>query len=236
MWERDILDTQERYRRRWARHGYDPKTLGWNKGLQEVRFRAALEGFALPECSSILDVGCGFGDLLAYLREGGWTGSYTGVDVVPELVAEAGRRHGRDAGAHFINAAFARAQPGAKADLVVSIGVFNHSLQQDSMSFIAETIGAMWDSCRHGVVCDFLSSSAEAQARQQHLFYADPAEILQLARRFSRRVLLHHAYMPFEFMVKIWRDQAFTGAIPVFRPYAPQAGPPATGSPGDDPV
>jgi hypothetical protein len=32
------------YRKRWLEYGYDPRTLGWNKDCQWVRFEAAFEG------------------------------------------------------------------------------------------------------------------------------------------------------------------------------------------------
>jgi 2-polyprenyl-3-methyl-5-hydroxy-6-metoxy-1,4-benzoquinol methylase len=218
MQEQDIAETQERYRKRWLQYGYHARTLGWNKGGQGVRFQAALEQIRAEECASILDVGCGFGDLLTYLRERGWAGTYTGIDIVSELIAEARRRHDSDAGADFLNAELTAVAP-QPADMVVSLGVFNHRLTEDSRSFVERMIEAMWRSCRQVMVCDFLSSSADADARQERLFYADAADVLKIAQRYSRRVVVHHGYMPFEFNVKVWRDDAYTAETPVFRPY-----------------
>src|SRR2546428_11299742 len=127
MREQDIADTQERYRKRWRQHGYHVKTLGWNKGCQNVRFQAALEQVRPEECASILDVGCGFGDLLTYLRERDWPGIYTGIDIVPELIAEAQRRHGSDEKARFLNVELTSVAP-QPADMGGSRGGFNHRL------------------------------------------------------------------------------------------------------------
>ena len=101
MWKQDRDETQERYRERWLQHGYDSRSLGWNKDCQWVRFEAAFEGLRKEDFDSIIDFGCGFGDLLGYLRMKEWPGSYTGVDLVDELITEAAKRHELDNRAAF---------------------------------------------------------------------------------------------------------------------------------------
>ena len=45
------------------------------------------------DATSVLDVGCGFADLYEHLLQQGWVGRYSGVDIVPGLLAEARERH-----------------------------------------------------------------------------------------------------------------------------------------------
>ena len=87
MLEEDRVETRARYAARFREFGYDPRTLGWHKGRQRVRFAAALEAVG-TQFDSLLDVGCGFGDLFGYLRERGWQGNYLGLDICPELLDE----------------------------------------------------------------------------------------------------------------------------------------------------
>jgi SAM-dependent methyltransferase len=219
MWASDLAELQSRYRDRYAKFGYDRRTLGWDKDCQQVRFQAALEGLRDEDYTSVLDVGCGFGDLLAYLRNADWRGRYTGIDLVPELLSEARSRHAGDANATFEDVDASAGAYERQSSLAVALGVFNHRLHQDNREFIAATLDAMWRSSTRVVVCDFLSDSAEQDKRRDDLYYANPSEILALARRYSRRVALHHAYMPFEFHVKIWHDDGYATAQPVFEPY-----------------
>lgn len=223
MREQDIAETQERYRKRWLEYGYDPRTLGWNKDCQWVRFEAVFEGLRPDEFGSVLDVGCGFGDLLAYLRCRGWKGRYVGVDLVSELIEEGRRLHSADTGSEFVCADVAKFAPDQPCELVVAIGAFNHRLAQGNLDFIRETMEKMWAMSSRAMVCDFLSTSSDPQKRSSHLYYADPGEIFALAARHTRRVMLHHAYMPFEFQIKAWHDDRFTVAEPVFEPYSPLA-------------
>jgi len=201
-------------------YGYDPRTLGWNKDCQWVRYDAALEGLRSDEFGSIFDVGCGFGDLLMFLRCRGWKGEYVGIDLVPELIEQAGRLHAQDTGSEFVCADVAQFSREHRCDLAIAIGAFNHRVAQGNLKFIRETIEKMWAISSRATVCDFLSTFSEPQKREQHLYYAAPTDILALAARYSRRVMIHHAYMPFEFQVKIWHDDQFAVSAPAFTPYA----------------
>ncbi len=50
------------------RHGYHPNALYWStKEMQELRFKV-LADIGIQSGDSVLDVGCGFGDLLGYLN------------------------------------------------------------------------------------------------------------------------------------------------------------------------
>lgn len=218
MQPEDRIATQERYRKRWQEFGYDPRTLGWNKDCQWVRFEAAIEGIRPDEHESILDLGCGFGDFLAFLRARGWKGRYTGVDLVEELVGEAQRRHAGDPRAVFLCGDLEAVALTERHDMAVAIGIFNHRIS-DNLTFIQQTIDRMWDATAKVVVCDFLSNTADPDRRQENLFYADPRDLYALASARSRRVMIHHSYMPFEFQVKIWHDASFEIATPVFGPY-----------------
>ncbi len=220
MWHEDRIDTEERYRNRWREYGYDLRTLGWNKDCQWVRFEAALEGLGEEEFGSVLDIGCGFGDLLSFLRVRGWRGRYVGIDLVPELIEEAVVRHGGDENARFMCDDEENLSLSEPCDLVVAIGIFNHKLKQGNLDYIRLMLTRMLNLSRHIVVCDFLSSSSDCERRKDNLYYADPKDIFSMAARHSRRVILHHGYMPFEFQIKIWRDDSFESARPVFSPYA----------------
>jgi SAM-dependent methyltransferase len=220
MKDRDRIELCERYRNRWQEYGYDPRTLGWNKDCQWVRFSAALEGLRQDDYSSVLDIGCGFGDLLGYLRSQGWNGRYTGLDLVDELIVEARKQHAGDRSAEFLCGDTSALNDSHKSDMAVALGVFNHRLHQDNLQFARETIEKMWHSTTRVIVCDFLSVASDAEHRRGDLYYADPAKLYQFAAGYSRRIMIHHAYMPFEFQLKIWHDDNFEPSAPVFRPYS----------------
>lgn len=220
MWKQDRIETQARFRERWLQYGFDSRSLGWNKDCQWVRFEAAFEGLCKEDFDSIIDFGCGFGDLLTYLRIKEWRGIYTGIDLVEELIKEAVKQHANDNRAAFFFRDVDGFSPPEKAAMAVAIGIFNHRLHQDNLAFVRETIRCMWEATTKVVVCDFLSTSSDLDKRRDDLYYADPRELYELATSFSRRISIHHAYMPFEFQIKIWHEDSFPLTTPVFGSYA----------------
>jgi hypothetical protein len=142
-----------------------------------------------------------------------------GIDAVEELVSEARKQYADDPDAEFIHGDLEDAALPSKAAMSLALGLFNHRLHEDNSEFIRRTMRRMWDCTTRVTVCDFLSTSSDPDRRQPDLYYADPAEIYRIASQFSKRVALHHAYMPFEFQIKIWRDDSFEQSAPVFAPY-----------------
>ena len=70
----------------------DSECLGWeNKQAQELRFKV-LERVIFTG-ASILDVGCGLGNLYDYLNERGYNFEYTGIDILPEMIVRAKARN-----------------------------------------------------------------------------------------------------------------------------------------------
>jgi len=215
MLEEDRAAAVERYRSRYRQFGYDPRSLGWNKGRQSVRFAAVVDAIGM-EFASVLDVGCGFGDLFGYLTERGWRGSYLGVDICPELLEEGARRFG-SRGARFECVDLSSEPVSYSAEVAVAIGVFNHRLKEDNLEFAERMLHAMWAHSTQVIAADFLSTAADRP--RPELFHAEPDSVLRLALGYSRRVRLEHSYMPFEFLVAIWHDDSFSAEVPVFDHY-----------------
>jgi len=220
MWDLDKDDLRQRYQARWKTSGYESRSLGWDKDCQWVRFEAAFEGLRADEYRTIVDLGCGFGDLLGFLREKNWDGTYLGVDLVPEFIEEARKRFGSDSAAEFLCEDFQTLKLPSKRNLAIAIGVFNHRLHENNFEFIRRAIDVMWALTDKVVICDFLSDTADVNHRRDDLYYADPSELYRLASACSRRVNVNHAYMPFECQIKIWHEQSFEKSAPVFPPYA----------------
>src|SRR5262245_24165235 len=81
------------YQNRLKEHGQGIKAL--SSGTEErraIRF-GVLTGVGISPGCPVLDVGCGFADYYAYLEEQRCKVSYTGIDLVPELIERARRSH-----------------------------------------------------------------------------------------------------------------------------------------------
>src|SRR3990167_2853967 len=79
----------EGYRRKFREHGVNAKALQWmNQESARVRYEQIVADLDF-EGKSVLDVGCGFGNVIDWIKKKATKFDYTGVDVVPEFVVEA---------------------------------------------------------------------------------------------------------------------------------------------------
>lgn len=218
MNQRDREIVLERYGERLAQHGHDPKTLGWSKSRQPIRFAALTSFVPLDRIESVLDVGCGFGDLHPYLRDQGFRGRYVGLDFNPDLVA-LGRRAYPEADLRVGD--FSELESDERFDLVVASGLFNAPLRfEDPWENMTTMLGRMHAIARVATAADFMSAYADAPT--EDVEYTEPEAVLRFAKSLSRRVALRHDYLPFEFAVAIYaRDEIAERTT--FPPVVPEA-------------
>jgi SAM-dependent methyltransferase len=213
---RDRLGLRGRYRDQYARFGYSPKALGWDKGKQQVRFDVLTSPFDI-EGKSVLDVGCGFGDLNQVLQTKARRYRYLGVDVTEELLKEARVRY-RGRGIRFRPGDFLDLNLRSRFDIVIGSGIFNLALASGrNDAFIRSTLAKAFELCREGIAFDFLSD--KVAYRYRDTFHASPEQVLTLAYALSRNVLLRNDYMPFEFSVFVFKDDSFDTADTLFRKF-----------------
>ena len=217
MKKKDTAEYIKRYTKRFEEYGYDPRTLGWGKGgRQDVRFRALSE-IGIGENDSVLDVGCGFGDLALYLRNTGWKGVYTGIDIVPVLIEEGLRRY---PDLDLRVADIQRETLDATYDWVVGSGLFNAEIS-DNLSHIEDMLKRLFDLSVKGIACDFMSSRVDY--RHPGSFHLEPERALSLAASLSRRVVLRHDYMPFEFCLYVYKADEIDPSSSLFTNLASSA-------------
>ncbi len=196
----------QRYESRLMEFGYSPESLGWGvNGRQEIRFRVLADYVLRSPKSSVLDVGCGFGDLYDFLIQHGWHGQYTGIDIVPGLLEIARERHrGLDLRELDITEASGILD---RFDFVIASGVFNARLKVESNEkHISDSLQAMHQKARIAACADFLSTYVDFQ--KPGSWHTDPLWAFEVAKHLSKRVLLRHDYMPYEFALILFQDDS----------------------------
>jgi len=197
-WQRDDARNARLFSGLLAAHGETARALDWGSAeSQRLRFEV-LAGIAPLAGRRILDVGCGLGDLLAWLRERKIDVDYAGIDVTPSLVAAARRRF---PGERFeCRSAVSGRLP--RADFVLASGIFAHRRAAPA-SFLKETVRALFAACREGVA--FNSLSAWSPQRERGEFHADPLRTVKECRQLTPWVVLRHDYHPRDFTVYLRR-------------------------------
>ena len=211
MKARDSADVSHFFNENLRLYGYDPRSLGWLPGTQEARFRVLAAIGDLDGCS-VLDVGCGFGDFYEYLRRRGIAVDYTGVDLCPDLLEIARRRH---PDARFVAADFEEARIDGRFDWAFESGLFNYKISGHE-GFVRNVVKKMFRAASQGIALDFLNDRGGFLSNG--LYHPRPADIYALCSKLSRRVTLRCDYKPTEFCVYVYRDTE-EGEGNVYRSY-----------------
>ena len=202
MKEEEKKETIERYNERLKKYGYDPKTLGWLKGKQDIRFYILTE-IGIRNNDSILDVGCGFGDLFGFFNKKKMDIKYTGVDINPNLI-DIGKKVYPSA--NFSVMDFEQEDIAKKFDWVLASGIFNFKLENND-EFIKNMLKKMFDISKKGVAVDFMSSYVDFQNEGAH--HTKPEEVFSYSKTLSKRIVLRNDYFPFEFCLYLYKNDSF---------------------------
>jgi SAM-dependent methyltransferase len=198
----DKKEIIKRYTDRLNVNGPNIKALA--SGVEErrqIRFQVLSEVGDLRS-SSILDIGCGFGDFLNYLRENGFKGKYTGIDIVPEFIDICKDRFPE---AEFKVMDFDEATINESYDYIICSQVFNNLLQHDDNYIIVENvIKKCYGIFNKGMAIDFLTNYVDF--KEEHLFYFDPNRVFNFCKNLTKRVNLRHDYPLFEFTIYLYKD------------------------------
>jgi trans-aconitate methyltransferase len=214
MNDQEIDVVLRRYSERLAALGPVPEALGWTKGRHGLRYHLLLQPWNLTT-EQVLDFGCGFGDMYGYCREHLPRVRYEGFDLNPALVA-VGRQRYPDA--HLSDGNALRDGLNGQWDLIVASGLFNFLLT-DNWSFIQAMFDLFARHARIGFAANFLSDRVDY--RLDHTYHADPAKVLDLAYRYSNRVMLRNDYMPFEFTLYVDLRRDFDATHVVYPEFMP---------------
>ena len=178
-----------------GRANYD--VLDWaSTASQQARFEVLLAGVDLRG-KSLLDVGCGLGDLYALLRARGIPADYTGVDILEKMAQAARQRH---PGARFHCADIFAANPfGAEAfDVVFSSGLFNLNLG-NNRDFLSRALARFLEVSREHVVFNMLHTRATTD--DDRYFHHHPQEVLRVLKSLPCEARIIDDYLPNDFTV-----------------------------------
>jgi SAM-dependent methyltransferase len=190
------------YASKLATFGPTPQGVDWNgAGSHELRHRQFLRLIGDDREASVLDLGCGFGDFLRFLRAEGHQGPFIGYDVAPDMIAEAIRQHANTANCQWQ----VGAEPTETTDFAIASGILNVKGDvpiETWVRYVQDTIDILARAGRRGFAFNVLSLSSDPERRRDDLYYADPGEMLTYClRRYGRSAALLHDYGLYEFTV-----------------------------------
>ena len=146
--------------------------LDWeNRKAQFARFRVLIENVNL-EGKTVLDVGCGCGDLFDMLNDEGISTRYTGIDILEGMVEKARELH---SDGRFLCGDIFRDSSACEEsyDVVFTSGIFNLNLG-NNMEFFLSAVTRFSEIAREYLVLNLLDESSPD--RDNRYFYFNPED------------------------------------------------------------
>ncbi len=158
--------------------------LGWeSEEAQHLRFDAMLNKVDLSG-KRLLDVGCGTGSLLEYVRSKGIEVKYTGVDILGQMIDIAQKKK---LGADFLKVDIFKENifKDASFDVIYTSGIFNLNLGNNK-EFLKNALELFFRLSKETVVFNLLHTASPD--REDKYFYFHPDEVRELLDGFSGRI------------------------------------------------
>lgn len=199
----DTTKAADLYNTRFDQYGRDIKTVGWgSEPSQRLRFEVLFRGLD-PKGKTILDIGCGLGDLIPYL-ESLTNGDfhYIGIDIAGKLIDDARATYGQAGKEFHTGDIFSVTVP--PVDIAVLSGAL--SLKVDGIELYAyETMKRMFDLSRTASCLNFLTKYVDYELEKNQHY--QPELVFSKAKHISNRVNLFHDYPLHEFTVQLIKPE-----------------------------
>jgi SAM-dependent methyltransferase len=186
----DYIAIQKYHRDRILKFGADSsRALGWtsNEG-QLARFKIIEELLGDLSEKSVLDVGCGHGDLRGFFANKFDGLRYAGIDQIDSFLDVAIERYGNYPDTAFYFGDFLAADLPVM-DYVVACGALCY--RSSDPDFVFKAIAKLYNNCRLGVVFNLLN---HIDSDEQILTGYDPKIVLEHCNTLSKNVIYVNGY------------------------------------------
>lgn len=204
------------YKANYKKYGYSEQALFMPSDRRNIRYYELIKNFEfykkgeLNSEFSILDAGCGFGDVNGYLKSiGAYNYTYFGLDVIDEFLKEGSKRY-RDYGKR-ISYIKRNLRNDSIDDLVYDYAISSQAFTLDYNNdneiydYMFCCVKKLFENCRKGIAFNFYTDKGEYF--KQGMAYHNPGKVLEFAYTLSKNVILDNGCFPYECTVTILKNE-----------------------------
>lgn len=207
------LEISSFYKDKITAFGASAEGVGWNgPAAQQIRFKQLCRLLPKNQKFSLVDLGCGYGELYYYIKEHVTKNcSYIGLDISQAMLDKA-KTYLPD---HEVNLQLHHSQGELPVcDFLVSSGTFNikgSSTDDHWRAYVLSYIDNIASKTKFGFAVNFLTSFSELEKKRRDHYYCDPGFIFNyLKTNIAKNVSLLHDYQLYDFTIIVRKDDFFT--------------------------
>ena len=188
------------YQKSFNKYGEDVRSLQWKDSKSaEIRYKQIVKDIDFNG-KTILDVGCGFGDLIPFISAKTSNFDYTGIDITPEFVDIAIKKYPDQ---KFLKGDYFANPLSQKFDVVITSGTLNF-VTDDPYSRRGQMIKTMWEWADSAVIFNMAGGYPQPKAGKR-VFYADTLRILEFCYKLTPKLILRNNYHKKDFTVILFK-------------------------------
>lgn len=196
-----LKKTQEFFDASVEKHADSLIALDWgSKRTQELRFFLFSEIDNLNG-KTVLDVGCGFGDLFVFLTQKLHLNiTYTGVDISKNIIATAKKRHP----SLDLKQLNILEDPIESFDYVFGSGIHNIKTA-DNYALLEMLLTKMYEIANEGVATNMIDASFDTNLAE-HIFAYEKNKVLEITQKITPYYVLRRDYLPHDFTLFLYKN------------------------------
>lgn len=188
------------YSKALSEYGESPKSLQWNNyASAAIRYRQIVADLDL-DGKSILDIGCGMGDILPYIYSKAPNFEYLGVDRNEDFINIAKKRY---EGHNFRVFDPFKENLGQTFDVVILCGAMNAN-KPNWLENRKQKIHQIYSLADKAVAFN-MAGALQPIKSQSRVAYADVQEIVEFCANLTPRLIVKTHYHPKDFTVLIFK-------------------------------
>jgi len=200
--QQELKEKTENYQRAFNKYKVHPKSLFWaSKKAAALRHKELTTDLNF-EGKTVLDVGCGFGDIIPFISKRAKSFSYTGVDIVPEFIQAAQDKYPKH---QFVLKDYFNLPLKKEFDIIISSGTLNSNFKHP-YRFRKKAIKALFNYAREAIGFNMAGFYPQPKNKKDsRVYYADSLIILKYCLSLSPKLIFRHHYHRKDFTMVIFK-------------------------------
>lgn len=190
------------YQRTFQKYGLDARALQYrSEKSAKLRYRELTADLDF-EGKTILDIGCGFADIIPLIKKQAKKFEYTGVDMVPEFIEVVKGKYPeykfyvRD---YFYN------PMKSTFDIIITSGTLNSNIK-NAQDFRKRAIKIMFMHTKEAVAFNMAGGNPQPKNKRSYkVYYVDSMKIIKFCLSLTSKLIIRHHYHSKDFTVVMYK-------------------------------
>ncbi|PIU78850.1 MAG: hypothetical protein COZ28_02400 [Candidatus Moranbacteria bacterium CG_4_10_14_3_um_filter_44_15] len=196
------MEKKRAYKKAFKKYKGSIKSLMYNSyDSAAIRYKELVKDLNFSN-KSILDVGCGFGDIIPFIFSKSTSFKYTGIDIMKEFIQEAKKRYPEY---DFVTGNYFKNPLKKKFDIIICCGALNSNYGKKTMSFRKRAIKTMFNHCKEAVAFNMAGGISPNNKKGSTIYYANSMDLLAYCVKLSKKIVLRNHYHEKDFTIVIFK-------------------------------